>query len=98
MNQELISIIVPVYNAEKQLSTMIESVLSQSYMYWELILVNDGSTDSTNQILNEYIQKDKRIRSFNQINSGPSVARNKAIEEANGKYLAFIDADEVFSL
>ncbi|NGX84737.1 glycosyltransferase family 2 protein [Aequorivita sp. KMM 9714] len=89
-----ISIIAPVYNAEKYLSTMIESVLMQSYTNWELILINDGSKDASDSIINNYRQKDNRIRCFNQINSGPSIARNKGITEANGSYLTFIDSDD----
>lgn len=92
--QDLISIIVPVYNAEQHLSKMIETVLSQTYQKWELILVNDGSIDNTDFIIKKYLQKDSRIRYFTQINSGPSAARNKGIAEAAGVYLSFIDADD----
>lgn len=94
MNEILISIIVPVYNAEKHLSKMLDSVLEQTYAHWELVLVNDGSIDTTEHIILDYLQKDQRIRCFNQSNSGPSIARNKGIEEAKGIYLSFIDADD----
>ena len=97
MNQNLISIITPVYNAEKNLSKMLDSVLAQTYTQWELILVNDGSTDRTEKIIKEYVQNESRILSFHQSNAGPSVARNKGIEEAKGNYLSFVDADDWIS-
>lgn len=97
MIQNLISIITPVYNAEKHLSKMLDSVLAQTFSHWELILVNDGSTDATGGIISNYLQKDNRIRCFNQSNVGPSTARNKGIAEAEGIYLSFIDADDWIS-
>jgi len=94
MSQALISIIVPVYNAEKHLSKMLDSVLNQSYTQWEMILVNDGSTDNSTSIIHKYVNQDKRFRYISQSNAGPSIARNCGIEEAKGDYLAFIDADD----
>jgi len=94
MNGHLVSIIVPVYNAEKNLHKTLDSILSQSYSNWELILIDDGSIDLSAEIIAEYAQKEKRIRYLHQVNSGPSHARNKGIDEARGKYLTFIDADD----
>ena len=94
MSQDLITIITPVYNAKRHLSQMLDSVLSQSYTNWELILVNDGSTDSTLDILEFYKKKDNRLRVFSQSNSGPAIARNKGIDNAQGDFICFIDADD----
>lgn len=94
MNQVLISIIVPVYNAEKHLPKMLDSVVRQSYENWEMILINDGSTDNSETILQKYRSRDNRFRYFSESNNGPSVARNKGIKEAKGTYLTFIDADD----
>lgn len=94
MKTLLISIITPVYNAERHLSQMLDAVLSQTYPNWELIVVNDGSTDSSLNILEAYKKKDNRLRVFSQTNSGPAIARNKGIDEAQGNFLCFIDADD----
>lgn len=88
------SIIVPVYNAERYLNTCINSVLAQSFQDFELILVNDGSTDSSESICDEYAAKDNRIRVFHIANSGVSTARNIGLDNAKGKYIAFLDADD----
>lgn len=90
----LVSIIVPVYNCEKYMEVCIDSILIQSYYNIEVIIIDDGSTDNTYKIIKEYINKDKRIKYFKQENSGPSVARNRGIEKANGEYLIFIDSDD----
>lgn len=89
-----ISIIVPVYNAEKYLYRCIDSVLSQSFTDFELILVDDGSKDCSAQICEDYAKKDHRIRVIHQPNSGVSAARNRGIERAKGEYISFIDADD----
>lgn len=89
-----ISVIVPVYNAEKYLCECIESILAQSYTDYELILVNDGSTDSSEIIIKEYALKDKRIIVINQNNQGPSAARNAGIMAAEGNFITFIDSDD----
>lgn len=94
MENYLITIIIPIYNAEKYLGKTIESVLSQTYNRWELILVDDGATDETPRICKNYEQKDKRIRYIKQKKSGVSVARNKGLENANGEFICFIDADD----
>lgn len=90
----LISIIMPCYNAENNLKKSINSVLSQSCDNWELIAVDDGSTDLTLQILKEYSVLDSRIRVFAQSNSGPGATRNYAISNAKGEYIAFLDSDD----
>ena len=75
----MISIITPVYNAEKFISSMIDSVLVQTYQDWELILVDDGSKDASAEICKEYATKDTRIRVIHQHNRGPAQARNRAL-------------------
>lgn len=90
----LVSIIIPIYNAEKFLHRCIRSVLNQSYKEIELILINDGSTDDSEKIAKEFAAKDERVRLISQKNSGPSVARNKGISVSEGKYICFLDADD----
>lgn len=94
MSETIISIITPIYNAEKQLPKMLSTVIAQTYVNWELILVNDGSTDSSLAIIEAHAHEDERIRVFTQANAGPSVARNVGIQHSKGKYLTFIDADD----
>ena len=89
-----ISIIVPVYNVAKYLQKSLESILSQTKKEFELIIVNDGSTDDSPVILNEFAKRDNRIKMLNQKNSGVSVARNKGLSVATGKYILFLDADD----
>lgn len=89
-----VSIIVPVYNAEKNIERCIESVLKQDYEDFELILMNDGSKDSSGSICDRYATGDERIRIIHKENSGVSDTRNKAIDMAQGKYLQFIDSDD----
>ena len=89
-----ISVIVPVYNVEKYLPRCIGSLLRQSFTNFELILVNDGSTDRSGKICDEYAKKDDRIKVIHKPNGGVSSARNSALAEALGKYVAFVDADD----
>lgn len=89
-----VSIIVPVYNAEKYIKKCLDSILNQTYTEFEIICVNDGSKDNTFTILEEYQKKDNRIKVIHQVNSGPSNARNSGINKAQGKYIAFIDSDD----
>ena len=89
-----VSIIVPVYNAEKHLRECIDSVLAQTFADWELILVDDGSTDSSNKTCREYAAKDSRIRLIEKVNGGLSSARNAALDIAGGEYVFFLDADD----
>jgi len=89
-----ISIIMPIYNAERSLSTSIQSITSQSYASWELILVNDGSTDRSHAIAQAHAVNDKRISVYSKPNGGPSRARNYGITLSHGEYVAFLDADD----
>ncbi len=89
-----ISVIMPVYNTSQYLRRSIESVLNQTYKDFELICINDGSTDNSLEILQEYATHDPRIKIINQENSGAGYSRNKGIEKASGTYLSFIDADD----
>lgn len=91
-----ITIIIPIYNAEKYLSRCIDCVVSQSFADWELILVDDGSNDSSLKISENYAKKDSRMVVVHQENSGPSAARNKGLKVAKGEYICFIDADDWF--
>lgn len=91
---EKISVIVPVYNQEAYLEQCIDSILSQSYQDLELILVNDGSTDGTVQILENYRQKDARVRVLNKLNGGIGSSRNAGLEMATGDYIVFVDNDD----
>ena len=94
---EKVSIITPVYNAEPYLAACIESVLTQTYKDFEHILVDDMSTDSSAEIIQEYAESDPRIRHFQlEQNSGPGIARNKAIVMAEGRYIAFLDCDDLW--
>lgn len=92
----LISIIVPVYNTENFISETIESVVDQTYDNWELILVDDGSTDSSKQIIEKWVKKDKRIHYFYKENGGQASARNVGVRESNGAYISFLDSDDIF--
>ena len=95
MKEPLVSVIMPAYNAEKYISESIESVLTQSYQNWELLITDDRSNDNTQQIVEEYCARDKRIKLFiNKENGGAGVARNNSIEKASGRFMAFLDADD----
>lgn len=93
-----ISIIVPVYNAEKYLERCIESILSQSFINLEIILIDDGSTDKSAQICDEYAKLDERILVIHQDNQGVSMARNKGINISSGDYITFVDGDDTVSV
>lgn len=92
-----ISIIVPVYNAEKYIDECISSVLQQTNPNWELILVDDGSTDNSSNIIDEYADKDTRIKSYHKRNEGQFLTRQFGIDKASGDYLGFLDADDFLS-
>ncbi|HEM3428318.1 TPA: SP_1767 family glycosyltransferase [Streptococcus suis] len=94
MDQSLISVIVPVYNVKPYLVRCLDSLLKQTHTNFELLLVNDGSKDGSAFILEEYAKKDSRIRVIHQENMGVSAARNRAIDEAKGSYITFIDSDD----
>ena len=89
-----ISIIVPVYNAEKYLKKCLDSILANQYNEWECILVDDGSRDTSLSICNQYAEKDSRFKVFHQENAGASSARNVGLYNAKGEYVTFIDADD----
>jgi len=93
----LISVVVPVYNAERYLDECIGGVLSQTYTDFELILVNDGSTDSSLEICRRYAAKDKRVVVIDKPNGGVSSARNAALDRAGGEWVVFSDADDYYN-
>lgn len=92
--QPLISVIVPVYNVEKYLKKCVDSITSQTYKNLEILLVDDGSTDSSGQICNEFEKNDARIKVIHKKNGGLSDARNAGLDRAKGQYYAFIDSDD----
>ena len=95
-NGNLISVIIPVYNGEKYLSECLDSVLNQTYQNLEIIIVNDGSSDDTKLILEDYLKRDNRITLLdNKESMGVSEARNSGIKTSDGNYICFIDADDV---
>lgn len=97
MEEDLISIIIPVYNAEKFLKDTIRTVEEQTYRNWELIFVNDCSMDNSVEIIEKAIKENSKIRLIQlENNSGAAVARNIGIEDAKGKYIAFLDADDLW--
>ena len=91
----MISVIVPVYNVEKYLEECLESIRHQTYTDIEVILVNDGSTDGSREICEQYCEKDIRFRLINQENQGQSVARNRGVAESTGQFIMFVDSDDV---
>lgn len=93
MSNPLVSIIIPVYNVEKFISECLNSILEQSYAEYEIIIVNDGSTDASQEVCEKFI-KDDRIKLYNKSNGGLSSARNYGLDKAVGKYVIFIDSDD----
>ena len=91
------SIIIPVYNVAPYLRECLDSVLAQTFGDWEAICVDDGSTDGSGAILDEYAAKDARFKVIHQVNAGVSAARNKALDEARGEWVGFLDADDVWA-
>lgn len=96
MNNPKISVIVPVYNDEKYVGRCINSVLLQTFTDFELLLIDDGSNDSSGQICDEYARNDNRIKVLHKENGGVSSARNVGIKNANGEWLVFLDSDDFF--
>lgn len=95
MNQKKISVVIPAYNVEKYIKECLDSILNQTFQDFEIIIVNDGSTDNTLQILRQYEQEySDKVRVFDQENGGQSNARNNAFQYVTGKYLTYIDADD----
>jgi len=97
MESPLVSIITPTYNSEKFITETIKSVQNQTYTNWEMIIVDDDSSDQTNSIVEAFSAGDSRIKAHQlKINSGPAKARNVGIENAKGKYMTFLDADDIW--
>lgn len=94
MSRPLVSVIVPVYNAEKTLSKCVESILSQTYKNFELLLIDDGSIDDSGAICEQYASKDNRIAVYRKVNGGASSARNVALSHVKGEWVAFCDSDD----
>ena len=91
-----ISVIIPVFNVEAYLPMCIESVLSQTFKNLEVILIDDGSTDTSGQICDNYAMRDSRIRVFHKKNEGQSIARNLGLEQSRGKYILYLDSDDCY--
>lgn len=97
MQNKLVSIITPSYKSEQFISQTIESVLSQTYRNWEMIIIDDCSPDNVNNLIKKYIEKDNRIKLIKlEKNIGPANARNEGIKQAKGKYIAFLDSDDIW--
>ena len=92
----MISVVIPLYNKEKQIAKTLQTVLNQTYQDFEIVIVNDGSTDGSVDEVKKFLNP--RIRLINQKNGGVSAARNRGIEEAKGEYIAFLDADDVWDI
>ena len=96
MQETLVSIITPLYNGEAFVAQTIDSVLTQTYTNWEMIVINDGSRDNSENIVRGYCDTDPRIKLFNQPNAGSAAARNNGIRRAEGRYIALLDADDLW--
>ncbi len=96
MENNLVSIVTPMYNGERFVSQTIESVLSQTYQDWEMLIVDDGSKDNCAAIVEGYAGKDSRVKLIRQSNGGSASARNHALREARGRYVCFLDADDLW--
>lgn len=97
MKKSLISIIVPVYNSKAHLECCVTSILNQSYKQFELLLIDDGSTDGSSELCDELLQKSEKIRVIHKENGGVSSARNAGLDMASGDYIVFVDSDDVIS-
>jgi glycosyltransferase involved in cell wall biosynthesis len=96
MESGLVSIITPIFNGDKYIAETIESVINQSYTQWEMLIIDDGSTDRSADIIKGYLSVEKRIFYFFQQNGGSASARNNGIRNANGQYFALLDADDIW--
>lgn len=94
--RQLISVVVPIYNSEEFIGDTILTVLDQSYPYWELLLIDDGSTDRSKDICNSYVEKDERIKYYYKSNGGQASARNLGIEKSQGEWIALLDSDDLW--
>lgn len=98
MNKSLVSIIIPIYNSSKWLTQCLDSVINQSYCNLEIILIDDGSTDESGEICDNYSIKDSRIKVIHKNNEGVSTARNKGLSISLGEYICFVDSDDIINL
>ena len=98
MTEPLISVIVPVYNVEKYLAECVNSIIGQTYKNLEIILVDDGSTDTSGKICDEYAEKDDRVKVIHKENGGQASARNVALDVCKGEYITFVDSDDYVDL
>ncbi len=98
LSTPLLSVIIPIYNVEEYLRECLESVINQTYQNLEIILVNDGSPDNSEQICQEYVEKDTRVKYYKKENGGLSSARNFGIDRVTGDYIAFVDSDDFLEL
>ena len=98
MSERVVSIIVPVYNVEAYLAECIDSLLGQTYPYLEVLLIDDGSTDGSGKICDDYAQRDSRVRVVHKANGGLSSARNAALPLVSGEYLMYVDSDDWIAL
>lgn len=96
--RDLVSVIIPVYNSKEYLGKCLNSILEQTYRNIEIILVDDGSTDESGKLCDEYQRKDKRVSVFHQKNQGQGAARNYGLSKANGKYIAYVDSDDFLQI
>lgn len=96
MTDDLVSIITPAYKAERTLPDTVRSVQDQTHRHWEMLIVDDGSPDGTGDIVEEFCRQDSRIHLIRQANAGPAMARQAALEQARGRYIAFLDSDDVW--
>ena len=96
MQEGLVSIITPLYNGQRFIAKTIESVQAQTYVDWEMLIINDGSTDTSAEIVETFSADDDRIKLFSQPNGGSAAARNNGIRRAEGQYIALLDADDVW--
>jgi len=96
MQEDLVSIITPLYNGERFVAQTIESVLAQTYPHWEMIIINDGSKDNSEAIVQKYTEQNARIQLVSQPNAGSAAARNNGIRRASGRYIALLDADDLW--
>ena len=94
MREPLVSILIPVYNAEAYLLNLMKQLRSQIFINWEVVMVNDGSTDGSGELCEQLAATDHRIRIIHQSNQGVSATRNKLLQKAKGTYIAFVDADD----
>ena len=97
MSKPLVSVIVPIYNMDPFLRRCVASIMNQTLRELEIILVNDGSTDTSSDIIREMALADSRVKVINQVNQGVSAARNAGLKAAKGKYIGFVDADDLLS-